>query len=263
MDREILEKSIQKIIDLGINVECERELGKNIDLDQLQKEYDAIFIAIGANIPWEMGIDGEELKGVYGGNTLLGQIEKQENITEFKNKNVAVIGGGNVAIDCARTAKRLGASSVKIIYRRAREQMPAEENEIEIAIKEGIEFLFQNNIVKIYGDTKVNKIECIKTELVKKEGDTRLSPINIKNSNYHLDMDYVIMAIGAQTEQQVVEKLKLDLNKYGYINVNDNLITSNSKIWAGGDVIGKKSTVAWAASFGRQVAESIEKTLEI
>lgn len=263
LDREILNKSINKILELGINVKYGFELGTDLDLQQLQHNYDAIFIAIGANIPWTMGIEGENLQGVYGGNTLLNNIEDNKNIPDFKNKNVAVIGGGNVAMDCARTIKRLGANSVKVIYRRAEEQMPAEQKEIKIAKQEGIEFLFQNNITKIFGDKKVEKIECIQTELVHKEGENRLSPINIENSNYQINMDCVIMAIGAQTDTQVVNKLDLQMDNHGYIKVDEQYKTSNSKIWAGGDVIGNKQTVAWASFFGRQIAENIEKSLNM
>lgn len=263
LEREKLDKSIEKIMDLGVVGKCGYELGRNLSLTQLEQEYDAIFIAIGANVPWKMGIKGEKLKGVYGGNTLLNDIENNYEIPDFNNKNVAIIGGGNVAMDCARTVKRLGAKSTKVIYRRAREQMPAEQKEIEVAINEGIEFLFQNNIIKIIGNNEVEKIECIKTELIKKDGDNRLSPVNIKDSNYQIDMDYVIMAIGSQTEKNIVNGLNLKIDEYGYIEVDEQYRTSNSKVWAGGDVIGGKQTVAWASFFGRQVAKNIERLINV
>lgn len=145
-----------------------------------------------------MGIPGEELEGVYGGNELL----EKANHPDYTGKTVIVSGGGNVAMDCARTIKKLGAKSVKVVYRRAEEQMPAEKKEIEDAKNENIEFLFQNNILKILGNNKVNGIECIKTELIQKEGDTRLSPVNIEGSNYNIDADYVVMAIGSTVENR-------------------------------------------------------------
>ena len=185
LSNEIVEKTIEQILALGIDVQCEKELGKNLYLVDLKKEYDAIYLSIGANIPRKMAIEGEELEGVYGGNSLL----ENQNHPDYTNKKVAIIGGGNVAMDCARTIKRMGAKQVVVIYRRSEAEMPAESKEISDAKKEGVEFLFLNNIVKILGTNKVEKIECIKTELVQKEGETRKSPVNIENSNYILNMD--------------------------------------------------------------------------
>jgi len=255
LSKDILDDVIDKILSLGINVEYEKELGVNLDLKELSKNYDAVFIAIGANIPWNMGIEGEEFKGVFGGNTLL---ERKEH-PDYKGKNVAIIGGGNVAMDCARTINKMGANKVTVIYRRAEEQMPAEKKEIEDAKKEGIEFLFQTNIVKVIGDNEnnVSKIECIKTELVKKEGESRLVPIDIENSNYELDMDYVVMAIGSTVEKNIIDKLGIECDKNGYIIVNENYETSIKNVFAGGDVIKNKATVAWAARNGRDVAKYI------
>ena len=159
-------------------------------------------------------------------------------------------------MDTARTIKRLGAKRVIIVYRRAKEQMPAEEKEVLDAEKEGIEILFQNNIVKINGDKKVESIELIKTELVQKEGETRLSPVNVKGSNYKLDADYVVMALGSNTDS-FVENLGLELTPKKYIKVNEQFQTSNPKIFAGGDLAGGKGTVAWAARDGRDVASNI------
>ena len=261
LPKHILDNAINKILNLGIKVEYEKELGKNLKLCDLEKEFDAVFIAIGANIPWKMGIPGENLCGVYGGNTLL-----EKNIhPNYNNKKIAVIGGGNVAMDCARTINKMGAKSVTIIYRRAEEQMPAEKKEIEQAKSEGVEFLFQTNVVKILGDSKeeqnVKKIECVKTKLVQKEGETRLSPVDIEGSNYVIDMDYVVMAIGSTVEKDVVESLDLETDKKGYIKVNENYQTSKPKIFAGGDLVGTKATVAWAAETGKTVAKYIKDNL--
>ena len=253
LEKEILDKTIEAILDIGIKVEYNKELGKNLNLEELEKEYDAIFLGFGANIPSKMNIEGEDLEGVYGGNSLL----ETGKHPSYKGKKVAVIGGGNVAMDCSRTIKRLGADKVYVIYRRAEKQMPAESKEIEDAKKEGIEFLLQNNIVKILGNSKVEKIECIKTELVKKEGETREVPINIEGSNYEMDIDYVIMAVGSNPEKEILEKLGLKLNKWGNIEVNENKQTSKEKIYAGGDLVGDKGTVAWAAKAGREAAEAI------
>ena len=264
LEKDILEKTIEAILSIGIKVEYNRELGRNLALKELENEYDAIFLSFGANIPSKMNIEGEDLEGVYGGNSLL----EYGNHPSYKGKKVAVIGGGNVAMDCCRTIKRLGADKVYVIYRRAEKQMPAEVKEIAEAKEEGIEFLFQNNIVKILGDKKVEKIECIRTELVKKEGETREVPINIEGSNYEMDMDYVVMAVGSSPEKELLEKLEqsgIELNKWGYIQVDENHRTSNEKVFAGGDLAGDKSTVAWVARAGRDVARTIgtEHSFEI
>ena len=253
LPREVVEKTIEKILDLGVETKLNQELGRDFEIEDLAKKYDAVFVAIGANIPAKMNVEGEGLEGVYGGNYLL-EYNKHPNYT---GKKVAIIGGGNVAMDSARAIKKLGASEVYVIYRRAEEQMPAEKKEIADAKKEGIEFLFQTNIVKILGTEKVEKLECIKTELVKKEGENRLSPVNIEGSNFILDMDYVVMATGSKPENNIIEKF--EKNEYGYIKIDENMQTSISKVFAGGDIVGQKATVAWAARSGRDAAEKILK----
>lgn len=257
LPKEIVQKTVDKILRLGIEVQYHKQLGKNLFLKDLEKQYDAIFLGIGANQSSKMKVEGEELEGVIGGNELL----EYKLHPDYKGKTVAVIGGGNVAMDCARTIKRLGAKEVKVIYRRAREQMPAEDKEVEEAKKEGIEFLFQNNIVKIMGNGKVEKLELIKTELVPKENDTRLVPVNIENSNYEIAMDYVVMALGSKVEPYVAE-LGLKTNEWGNIAVNEQYQTSNPKIFAGGDLAGVKGTVAWAAYSGREAAKQIVEKLK-
>ncbi|MBO4293665.1 MAG: NAD(P)-dependent oxidoreductase [Clostridia bacterium] len=258
LTKDIVEKTIQMILDLGIDVEYNKELGKNLNIKDLEKEFDAVFLSFGANISSKMGVEGENLNGVYGGNELL-----EHNLhPNYEGKITCVVGGGNVAMDCARTIKRLGAKEVKVIYRRSREEMPAEDKEVEEAINEGIEFLYQNNIVKIIGKEKVEKIELIKTELVQKEGETRKSPVNIEGSNYVIDADYVVMALGAGPEN-IVEDLDLTLTKWCNIMVDESYKTSNPKIFAGGDLAGTKGTVAWAARSGRDSADSIIHFLNI
>ena len=251
LDPKILEKTIDSILSLGIEVKYNIEIGKDIKVEELSTKYDAVILAVGANVSCMMNIQGESLDGVYGGNELL----ENKNYPLFKEKIVSVIGGGNVAMDTARTIRKLGAKKVYVIYRRAKDQMPAEEKEIEAAKQEGIEFLFQNNIVKIIGNKKVEEIECIKTKLVQKEGETRLSPVNIEGSNYKLKCDFVIMCIGAKTDENAVKEF--ERNKWGFVNIDDNMKTSLNNIYAIGDVIGNRATVAWAAKSGRDVAYKI------
>ena len=252
LSKDIVKSTINKILNLGIEVKYNKELGRNIELSELEKKYDYIYLAFGANVSSKMRIDGEELDGVFGGNELL----ENNSHPDYKGKKVIINGGGNVAIDVARTVKRKGAKEVIIVYRRAKEQMPAEEKEVLDAENEGIKILFQNNIVKINGEKNVKGIELIKTKLVPKEGDTRLSPVNIEGSNYIIDADYIIMALGSKTDD-FVQDLGLELTSRNYLKINDDFQTSNPKIYAGGDLIGGKGTVAWAARNGRNVAENI------
>ena len=287
LDPKVLKKTVNSILSLGINVKYNVEVMTNnnqeitdttnnqerqdkktnniegklkeqektkISIKSIASKYDATILAIGANVSSKMNIPGEDLEGVYGGNELL----ENKNYPDFKGKIIAVSGGGNVAMDTARTVARLGAKKVFVIYRRAEEQMPAERKEIEDAKKEGIEFLFQNNIVKILGETKVQEIECIKTKLVQKEGETRLSPVNIEGSNYKMRMDYVVMAVGSKPEEKDIEEF--EKNKWGYVNTDEEKKTSIKNVYAIGDIAGNKQTVAWAARSGRDVAlEIIEK----
>ena len=281
LEPEVLEKTINAILSLGINVIYNTEvkttnikenmpIDKNlqeknnkhkeereneISIESISKKYDATILAIGANVSSKMNIPGENLQGVYGGNELL----ENKNYPDFTNKIVAISGGGNVAMDTARTVARLGAKKVFVIYRRAEEQMPAEKKEIEDAKNEGIEFLFQNNITKIMGSGKVEEIECIKTKLVQKEGETRLSPINIEGSNYNMRMDYVIMAVGSKPEEKDIKEF--EKNKWGYVNTNEQKETSLKNVYAIGDIAGNKQTVAWASKSGREVAFEIIKKL--
>ena len=287
LDPKVLKKTVNSILSLGINVKYNVEVMTNnnqeitdttnnqerqdkktnniegklkeqektkISIERIASKYDATILAIGANVSSKMNIPGEDLEGVYGGNELL----ENKNYPDFKGKIVAVSGGGNVAMDTARTIARLGAKKVFVIYRRAEEQMPAERKEIEDAKKEGIEFLFQNNITKIMGSGKVEEIECIKTKLVQKEGETRLSPVNIEGSNYRMRMDYVVMAVGSKPEEKDIAGF--EKNKWRYVNTDEEKKTSIKNVYAIGDIAGNKQTVAWAARSGRDVAlEIIEK----
>lgn len=257
LPKSIVYRTIDNILKLGINVEYNKELGKNLKIEELENQFDAVFLAFGANISVKMGVKGEELEGVFGGNELL-----EYNLhPDYINKKVIIVGGGNVAMDCARTINKLGAKEVSVVYRRGREQMPAEDKEVQDAINEGVKFLFQNNVVEIKGIDSVKEIELIKTKLVKREGEDREVPVNIENSNYCIDVDYVVMALGSQTAE-VVYDLDLVLNKWGNIVIDEQYRTSNSKIFVGGDLAGIKGTVAWAANSGREAAKSIIENIK-
>lgn len=225
-----------------------------------------MYISTGANEPnntLKESINNDNK--VLSGNKLLEEIniEKQERKSDikykktFENKNVAVSGGGNVAMDVARTLKRFGAN-VTIIYRRGLNEMPAALDEIEEARNEKIEFLFQNNIISY--NEKNKEMELIKTKLIKKDNEERLTPVNIENTNYKREFDYCILATGSKPNKEFTEalnKANIETNEKGYINVNENYQTSNKKVFAGGDIISSKQTVANASFDGREAAKEI------
>ena len=258
LPKDILKKTIDKILELGVDVELGMSLGRDISLEELEKRYDAIFLGIGGNVSSMMHIPGEDLVGVYGGNELL----ESGVHPDYTGKSVVVSGGGNVAMDVSRTVKRLGASHVYVIYRRGEKEMPATQSEIADAKSDGVEFLFQHNILKIDGIRNVRGVEVIKTELVKKEGETRLSPVNIEGSNYHIPCDYVMMAIGSQVEDEVVSQLGLERNSRGKIKIDPDGRTSKKNIFAGGDLTPTPGTVAFAGRSGRDAAFSILEYLD-
>ena len=244
------------IVDLGIEVQTGMELGKNLALEDLEKFYDAVFIGIGANLSNKMDIPGEDLNGVYGGNELL----EFKNHPEYEGKTVIVSGGGNVAMDVSRTAIRNGAKKVIVVYRRSEKEMPADAKEIEEAKEDGVEFLFLTTITKVLGEGKVTGIEVLKNELVQKEGESRPSPVPIEGSEYTINCDYVMMAIGSHPEDYV-ESFDLEKNK-GRIQIDKDGRTNNPKIFSGGDIAGSKGTVAWASRAGRNAAYAIIEYLK-
>lgn len=270
LDRQIVKNTIKKILDLGIKVKIDKALGKDYSIKELTDQYDAIFVAIGANNP-NITLEGNN---VLSGNKLLediniisndvkeneSEIQNQGiNIPDFKGKNVVISGGGNVAIDTARTLKRMDAN-VTVVYRRSEIEMPAEFKEIEDAKNEGIKFLYQTNILSVLDNSK--QIECVKTELIKKEGEERLYPVNIENSNFILDADYIVLATGSKTNQDLLKNEGLAVNEKGYVLIDKDYKTSIEKVYAGGDLIGTKATVAWAARSGRNAAEKIIENLK-
>ena len=183
----------------------------------------------------------------FGANELL-EYGKHPN---YKDKKVVIIGGGNVAIDAARTIKKLGAKEVIISYRRGKEEMPAEYEEIQEAEKDGIAFLLQTKAIEI----KKDKIELIKTELRKMDGEERMIPVDIPNSNFSVDLDYVVTAVGSKLNENINNEF--GKNEKGYIKINENYETETPNVYAAGDCIGGKATVAWACYAGKKTADAI------
>ena len=249
LDKKWVKALEEQLLYFGVEIQCGKALGQDIALTDLQAKFDQVILAFGANVSCKMNIPGEDLPQVAGANELL----ETANFPDYHGKCVAVIGGGNVAMDAARTIKRLGAKEVNVVYRRAREQMPAEPSEVTEAAREGISFLFQINVKKI----EKNKIYCVRTMLVQADNETRPVPVEIQDSDFTLEADFVVMAIGSKTNNELLTGLCV--NDKGYIVVDENYHTNLPNVYAIGDNIGRKATIAWASYFGRECAKMIMK----
>ena len=266
-------KEVQKIVDLGVRIEKNVIIGKSITIDELIEEgYSAIFVGSGAGLPNFMHIEGENLNGVYSANEFLtrSNLMKAYDFPNhptpiFVGSKVAVVGGGNVAMDAARTAKRLGADEVCIIYRRGEEELPARREEIHHAKEEGIIFKLLCNPVKIHGkEGRVSHIECVNMELGEPDASGRRRPVVQEGSEHLLDMDTVIIAIG-QSPNPLIRSTTpgLDVQKWGGIIVNEETMeTSKENVYAGGDVVTGAATVILAMGAGKKAAHAIHEKLK-
>ena len=257
-----VEREVELVKILGVEFRTSFMLGRDASIDDLfQQGYKAIFIATGADKPRTLRLKGIELEGVHLGMELLKKVKKGEK-PQLTGK-VRVIGGGNVAMDVARTALRLGAEEVTIMYRRSREEMPAEEEEIEEAIKEGVEIMFLVQPIELIGEKgELRKVKCIRMRLGEPGPDGRRKPIPVEGSEFEVEADHVIFAIGAKPSVDwLSEKDGIELNEDGTIKVNEKLETSRKGVFAGGDVIRGPSTYAIATADGIKAAREIDRYL--
>lgn len=268
LPKSLVAKEIQTVIDLGVDVKKNVIVGKSVDIDDLFVEgYKAVFIGSGAGLPKFMKIPGENLNGVYSSNEFLTRVNLMKaydypnNHTPIRvGDKVAVVGGGNVAMDAARTAKRLGASEVHIIYRRSDEGLPARLEEVHHAKEEGIIFTLLTNPIEIIGeDAQVKGIKCIKMALGEPDESGRQRPVAIDGSEFTMAMDNVIIAIG-QTPNPLItaSTIGLETNKWGCIAVNEETMeTSMDNVFAGGDAVTGAATVILAMGAGKIAAKAI------
>ncbi len=271
LPKSIVDKEVESIKELGVDIELNVVVGKSITIDEIfEQGYESVFIGVGAGLPRFLGIPGENLNGVYSANEFLTRVNlmKAFKYPEYKTPvivgdKVAVVGAGNVAMDSARTAKRLGAEDVFIVYRRAREQMPARSEEIHHAEEEGIDLKLLNNPVALHGkDGCVDKMEVVKMELGEKDDSGRRRPIPIEDSNWMLDVDTVIIAIGQNPNPLLTKNTKdLDTKSWGGIVVDEDQQTSREGVYAGGDVVTGAATVIKAMGAGKTAAENIKEYL--
>jgi len=272
LPKAIVKKEVENLQDLGVEVKTNMVIGRVLSVDELfEMGYKAIFIGSGAGLPSFMGIEGEDLIGVYSANEYLTRTNLMKAYLEdydtpiIKSKSVAVVGGGNVAMDAARCAKRLGAENVYIVYRRGMEEMPARKEEVHHAMEEGIIFKNLNNPVKILGDEngRVRAMECIEMELGEPDASGRRKPIAKEGSNFELPVDTVIMSIGTSPNPLIRSTTPgLDTNKRGCLVVNeDTMQTTREGVYAGGDAVTGAATVILAMGAGKQAAQSIDEYL--
>ena len=272
LPKAIVKKEVENLQDLGVEVKTNMVIGRVLSVDELfEMGYKAIFIGSGADLPSFMGIEGEDLIGVYSANEYLTRTNLMKAYLEdydtpiIKSKSVAVVGGGNVAMDAARCAKRLGAENVYIVYRRGMEEMPARKEEVHHAMEEGIIFKNLNNPVKILGDEngRVRAMECIEMELGEPDASGRRKPIAKEGSNFELPVDTVIMSIGTSPNPLIRSTTPgLDTNKRGCLVVNeDTMQTTREGVYAGGDAVTGAATVILAMGAGKQAAQSIDEYL--
>ncbi len=273
LPKAIVEREVEYIRSLGVEVKTGYVIGKIYTLDELSSRgYDAIFVGIGAGLPKFMNIPGENLNGVYSANEFLTRtnLMKAYLFPEYDTpvrigRRVAVVGGGNVAMDASRVALRLGAKKVFDIYRRSPQEMPARAEEVENARDEGVEFKFLTNPVRILGNNNnwVTGIECIKMELGEPDESGRRRPVPIKGSEFTIKVDTVVMAIGAGANPLLPSATPdLKLNKRGYIVIDEvSGKTSKAGVWAGGDIVSGAATVISAMASGRRSARAIHQYL--
>lgn len=273
LPKDIVQKEINNLISLGVKIETNMVIGKVISIDELIDEYhfEAVFIASGAGLPKFMNIPGENLKGVFSANEVLTRVNlmkayKKDSQTPIKqSKNVAVVGGGNVAMDAARCAMRLGAENVYIVYRRSLDELPARKEEVEHAMEEGIIFKLLTNPVALIGDDTgtVSKMKCVEMELGEPDQSGRRRPIVKKDSEFLMDVDCVIMALGTSPNPLIKSTTKgLETQTWGGIITNDDGLTSREGIYAGGDAVTGAATVILAMGAGKKAAEAIDKYLK-
>ena len=273
LPKDIVQKEIDNLKKLGVDIETNVIIGRTLTVDELFNEmgYDAVYIGSGAGLPRFMGLEGESLNGVYSANEFLTRINlmKGYKFPEYDTpvyigRNAAILGGGNVAMDAARCAKRLGAENVYIVYRRGRDELPARHEEVEHAEQEGIIFKLLQNPTKFIGDDEgwVKGMEVIHMELGEPDESGRRRPVEIPGSEEVLDIDTVVVAIG-QTPNPLIRQTTegLETNKKGCIIADEVGKTTKAKVYAGGDVVTGAATVILAMGAGKAAAEAIDKEL--
>jgi len=275
LPKAIVSQEVDYIRRLGVNIVTNAVVGKTVTIPELMNEegFEAVFIGVGAGLPYFKGIEGENLIGVYSANEFLTRVNlmaaykfPEADTPVIVGKRVAVEGGGNVAMDSARTALRLGADKVYIVYRRSEVEMPARAEEVHHAKDEGIVFNLLTTITRVLGDDegRVRAVECIRMELGEPDTSGRRRPVPVEGSEFTLDVDMVVMAIGSGANPLLTKATpELELNKRGYIVADTETGRTNMEgVFAGGDIVTGAATVIEAMGAGKRAARSIDKYLQ-
>ena len=272
LPKSIVAKEIEELKNMGVDINLNMVIGKVLSLEELFEDgFKSIYIASGAGLPSFMGIEGEGLVGVYSANELLTRVnlmkayDKNYDTPINVSKSIAIVGGGNVAMDAARCAKRVGTENVYIIYRRSEEEMPARLEEIHHAKEEGIEFKTLTNPVRVIGNElgHVVGIECVEMELGEPDESGRRRPVIKDGSNFILDVDSVVMSIGTSPNPLIASTTEgLDTNKWGCIVADESMQTSKEGVFAGGDIVSGAATVINAMGAGKIAANSIDEYIK-
>lgn len=271
LPKAIVNYEIEGLKQVGVKIETNMVIGKILTVDELFEDgFEAIFIGSGAGLPNFMNIPGENLKGVYSANEFLTRVNLMKAYVSGSEtpiqhpKKAVVVGGGNVAMDAARCAKRLGVDEVTIVYRRSMEELPARREEVEHAMEEGIEFSLLCNPVQVHSDENgnVSGVECIRMELGEPDSSGRRRPVEIKDSNFIIDADCMIMAIGTSPNPLLRSTTEhLETNKKGCLIVDEDSMTTRENVYAGGDAVTGAATVILAMGAGKKAAEAIDKKI--
>jgi glutamate synthase (NADPH/NADH) small chain len=270
LPKVLVQKEIDKVLSLGVNLELNTVVGKTITMEEILREYDAVFIGSGAGLPKFMGIEGENLNGVFSANEYLTRVNLMKaydpdyDTPVWRGDKVVVLGGGNVAMDAARTALRLGAQEVYVVYRRSKEEMPCRAEEAEHALEEGVKFELLSQPIRILGkDGKVTGIECLKCELTEPDETGRRRPVEIEGTNYIIECDTVIVAIGTSPNPLLTNSYQaLKTTNKGTLIVDENSMTAVLNVYAGGDAVTGAATVILAMGAGKKAAEQIIQKLK-
>ncbi len=264
LSKDIVSKVVDKLVRLGVKIKYNMKLGDNLSIDGLRKDgYNAIVLCLGLTKPNKLNADGENLENILNGNDFLYQYNIHKDKEDYiNNKDIVIVGGGNVAIDCARASIRLKAKTVNILYRRSINQMPVSKQEYEEAISEGVQIRYLTLPIKFTGDNKVKEVECVKIQLGDIDETGRQSPIEIENSNFKIKTDYVINCLGSNLDLDFIKdnipnieinNNRVETNEYGMTNISD--------IFIAGDMLNKTKKVAYAIHTGTLAGIGVERYL--
>jgi glutamate synthase (NADPH) small chain len=272
LPKEIVANEVERLERLGVNVECNAVIGKTYSIDELREAFDAVFIAVGAGLPLFMGVPGEGLKGVYSANEYLTRINLMDayafpdaDTPVLQGRRVVVVGGGNVALDSVRTAKRLGAEEAIIVYRRSRAEMPARIEEIRHAEEEGVRFELLASPVAVEGDADrwVAGLRCVRMELGEPDASGRRRPVAVEGDERVIPCDTVVVAIGTRANPVLTASCPdLELSAAGYITTDERGMTNLPGVFAGGDIVRGTATVILAMGDGKRIAAAIDDYLD-